>query len=224
MCVCSGVDSGHVAMAANYSCTKTVIDSLCQNICKLRRENVRKQKSWWIWVLFNVLLWKTYEGERITRGWGGGGALKWKGEPPLSCAVWCGIDRLHAKLTWASDLPFYISLSLFSLLLFFSLFFWEGNLRRAMSRVKWPQAATCSKGGHWETKAIQVNLSELAWDRQTPRADNTEANALTFAQPMALDSAAESAQGGWGVCMFQSVKEKGKQADRWVNTMLWKPH
>ena len=42
-----------------------------------------------------------------------------------------------------------ISLSLFSPLLFlFSIFLGEGgNSRRATSRVKWPRAATCSKGG-----------------------------------------------------------------------------
>lgn len=105
----------------------------------------------------------------------------------------------------------------------FFLFFWErGNLRRARSRVEWPQAATCSKGGHRETKAIQVKRSEQAWDRQAPSADNTEANVLAFAQSTPPDSATVSAQGVCG--LFQSAKEKGKQTDRWVNTMLWKPH
>lgn len=98
----------------------------------------------------------------------------------------------------------FTSLSLFSSLpLFFFLFFWEGgNLRRARSRVEWLQAATSSKGGHWETKAIQVNRSELAWDRQVPTEDNTGANVPPFAQSMPPDSAAVRAQRGQGVCVY----------------------
>lgn len=37
------------------------------------------------------------------------GAMKSKAEPPLSYTVWCLIDRLHTKLTWASDLSFFTS-------------------------------------------------------------------------------------------------------------------
>lgn len=37
--------------------------------------------------------------------------------------------------------------------------------------VEWLQAVTSSKGGHGETKVIQVKRSELALDRQTPAED-----------------------------------------------------
>lgn len=92
----------------------------------------------------------------------------------------------------------------------FQFFRERGNLRRARSRVEWLQAATCSKGGHGETKAIQVNHSEQAWDRQAPRADNTEANVLAFAQSTPPDPTTVSDQGGWGVWVVSISERKGK--------------
>lgn len=86
--------------------------------------------------------------------------------------------------------------------------------------VEWLQAVTSSKGGHGETKVIQVKRSELAWDRQTP--------AEAFAQSTPPDSADCSECLGWVRCMcvcelFQSVKEKEKVSGRWVNNALKAP-
>lgn len=90
----------------------------------------------------------------------------------IPCDVWLTAYMLSSPEPLTSLFTLLRGSSPFS---FFPSIIWErGNLRRA--RLKWLQAATCSKGrgGHGETKAIQVIYSELAWDSQAPSPDNTE--------------------------------------------------
>lgn len=142
--------------------------------------------------------------------------MRSKVKPPLSYAVSHLIDKLHAKFTWAPDLPFHISLRLFSSLLFFSpppIFLRAGETwggpDPGWNRFRlWPAL----RG--WGSQGNKGHSGKPLWAGRAPSADNTAANVLEFAQSTTPDSVI-----GWGeVCVcLHSVKEKEKQTDRWAN-------
>lgn len=137
----------------------------------------------------------------------------------VSLELRCLIDRLHTRLTRASDLASFTSpcrspppfLSLLPLP--------ERLETRGGGHVQGEMPSggdplSEQGGGQRLTKAIQVKTSsELAWASQAPCADNTGANVLAFAEPGPPFSAV-------CVCLWERVKSES--TGKWINTMLLK--
>lgn len=139
---------------------KTVIDSLCQNICKLHEgKSLDESEEFY----FNVPWKVSREGEVGNR------------QLPLSYSAWFLIDRLHAWISWASDLSFlHLSVPLSptpSLEVHF--FLYSRNLRRARSGGGIASGCDLLYGGEGVPLQNKGHSGKLLWAgfRQTGSQD-----------------------------------------------------